>query len=174
MAYAAANRPAVAHRPVGDARGERAQRAPAHVRHAPVLDVRMGHASADPQRLWRLRKLLELGYPGKVDQQIGLRKPQVEHRPERLAAGDELHCEIIARGEDNRAPDVGGTSILESCGLHAALRLAAAAIASRIRAGVMGEHASSAPKGRKASLTAFVIAAGGAIAPPSPRPLTPN
>src|SRR5262249_49679326 len=104
----------------------------------------------------------------------GLREPQVEHRPKRLAAGDELHREIIARCENNRAPDVRGASVLESCGLHAALRLAAAAIASKIRAGVMGEHASSAPKGRRASLPAWVAAGGGAFAPPSPRPLTPN
>src|SRR5262245_59203614 len=174
MAYAAADRPPVADRPVGNIGGKGSQRAPGHVRHASILDVRMGNAGADPQRLRRLRKLLELGNPGKVDQQIELREPQVEHRPERLAAGDEFRREIIARGEDDRASDVGGASILELCGLHAALRLAADAIASRIRAGVMGEHVSSAPKGRNASLTALTIAAGGAIAPPSPRPFTPN
>jgi hypothetical protein len=50
----------------------------------------------------------------------------------------------------------------------------AAAIASTIRLGVTGLTQSSAPSGRSASLMALAIAAGGAIAPPSPMPLTPK
>jgi hypothetical protein len=43
-----------------------------------------------------------------------------------------------------------------------------------MRRGVIGETSSSAPNGRNASFTALAMAAGGAIAPPSPMPLTPN
>ena len=47
-------------------------------------------------------------------------------------------------------------------------------IAVNTRRGVIGVSATSTPDSRKASLTAFAIAAGGGIAPPSPSPFTPN
>jgi len=43
-----------------------------------------------------------------------------------------------------------------------------------MRCGVIGETSNSTPSGRSASLTALAMAAGGAMAPPSPIPLTPN
>ena len=46
-------------------------------------------------------------------------------------------------------------------------------IASDTRRGVSGVSLKRAPMLRNASATAFAIAAGGAIAPPSPRPFTP-
>src|SRR5262249_34105427 len=48
------------------------------------------------------------------------------------------------------------------------------AMAATMRCGVMGDINSSTPSGRSASLTALAMAAGGAMAPPSPIPLTPN
>jgi len=50
----------------------------------------------------------------------------------------------------------------------------ARAIASTMRRGVMGDTSSSAPRPFSASLTALVMAAGGAMAPPSPRPFWPK
>ena len=47
-------------------------------------------------------------------------------------------------------------------------------IAELTRRGEIGECTSSAPSGRNASFTALAMAAGGAMAPPSPMPLTPN
>ena len=35
---------------------------------------------------------------GDVDQQVGLRQAQIEHRPERLPAGQQLHP-IVARAQ---------------------------------------------------------------------------
>jgi len=49
-----------------------------------------------------------------------------------------------------------------------------ALIASTIRRGVTGDTKSSAPSALSASLIALVIAAGGAMAPPSPRLFWPN
>ena len=50
----------------------------------------------------------------------------------------------------------------------------ARSIASTIRRGVIGETSSSAPKPFSASLMALVMAAGGAMAPPSPMPFWPK
>src|SRR5262244_95890 len=48
------------------------------------------------------------------------------------------------------------------------------AMALTMRCGVIGDTSNSAPSVRSASLTALAMAAGGAMAPPSPMPLTPN
>jgi len=47
-------------------------------------------------------------------------------------------------------------------------------MALTMRCGVIGDTSNSAPSGRSASFTALAMAAGGAMAPPSPMPLTPN
>ena len=116
---------------------------------------------------------LELGDGGDVDQQVGLDQPQIQHRTERLAAGEKLHDDVVAAAERNRGGKIGRARIIEPNRLHVALR-PACAMAVKIRRGVIGESSNSAPNGRKASLTALAIAAGGAMAPPSPMPLTPN
>src|SRR5580704_17502642 len=57
---------------------------------------------------------------------------------------------------------------------HALAALARARANSRItRCGVTGVSLKLAPMPENASATALAIAAGGAMAPPSPRPLTP-
>jgi hypothetical protein len=50
----------------------------------------------------------------------------------------------------------------------------AARMAATIRSGVAGDTKISAPRPLRASLMALVMAAGGAMAPPSPRPFCPN
>ena len=47
-------------------------------------------------------------------------------------------------------------------------------MASRTRRALTGVSNTAAPSGRSASLTAFMIDAGGPIAPFSPTPLIPN
>src|ERR1700683_352250 len=67
------------------------------------------------------------------------------------------------------------TDLLEFGGLHALAPLARSAfsIASETRRGDSGVSLKFARMSAKASATALAIAAGGAMAPPSPRPLTP-
>ncbi len=112
-----------------------------------------------------------------IDQLVGTSQTQIEHRPDRLAAGKNLGFSI-ADGEPLRRfvqrPRAG---IVQRCGFHAAsfsgaLGLALA-IALRMRSGVAGMSRSTAFNGDNASLMALTIAADGAIAPPSPTPLMP-
>src|SRR5262249_40549823 len=76
------------------------------------------------------------------------------------AAGDEVYARVAAPRRRNRGIN-----------LHDRPR---SVMARMMRCGVIGDINNSAPSGRSASFTALAIAAGGAIAPPSPMPLTPN
>src|SRR5262249_3862215 len=76
------------------------------------------------------------------------------------AAGDEFYARVAALRRRNRGIN-----------LHDRPR---SAMALMMRCGVIGDINNSAPSGRSASFTALAMAAGGAIAPPSPMPLTPN
>ena len=136
----------------------------------------MGNARTKHQLTFRIVSPLEFGKPANIDDEIGLDQPQIEHRPERLATGDDLGCAIRLRQQSERCVQILGTLVSERHRFHAAgLAVArAASTASTRRRGEIGECSTSTPSGRKASLTALAIAAGGAIAPPSPIPLTPN
>ena len=109
-----------------------------------------------------------------VDQQLRLGEAQVEHGAERLSAGQNLGTGR-AREHLQRFGDGARPRVVESYRLHAAAALARTrSIASTMRRGVTGETSSSAPTSFSASLTALVMAAGGAMAPPSPSPFWPN
>src|SRR5262249_24420101 len=97
-----------------------------------------------------------------VDQKLGLHETEIQHRPQRLAAGDEFRRTTVT-GKPERRRHVGWPSIIEGHRLHGVPR--AAAMVSRMRRGVIGEISMSAPTGRTAPFTAFVIAA-----PPPPYP----
>src|SRR5262245_63516633 len=119
--------------------------------------------------------LLELPQSSDIDQKIGKHDPQVEHRQQRLAAGDCHRCRTV-RGE--RCAGLGNGlrgHVVEGCRFHGRRAFArlATSIASETRRGVSGVSLKLAPMSRNASATALAMAAGGAIAPPSPRPLTP-
>src|SRR5262249_40044425 len=117
--------------------------------------------------------ILQLLDAGDVDHKIGLYQAQVQKRPERLPACKQFDGRVVrARKADSRR-NVGRTRIVKTDWLHGELRRARA-IPVRIPRGVIGDTSISTPSGRKASLTALAMAAGGAIAPPSPIPLTPN
>ena len=78
--------------------------------------------------------LAEFGDAGEIDEQIGLDEPQIEHRPERLPAGEKLDRDVVAGAERQGGGDVAGALVVEGDRLHGAL-LPAAAIASRMRRG---------------------------------------
>src|SRR5678815_1576922 len=133
----------------------------------------MGNAASDRDSVGGLLDLFELGNRGDVDQQVGLYQAQIQHRAERLPAGQKLHRDVLACTERAGGGEVAGAFVIEAYRFHVVLR-PACAMAVRIRRGVMGECSSSTPNRRRASFTALTMAAGGAIAPPSPMPLTPN
>src|SRR5678816_3922284 len=101
-----------------------------------------------------------------------LREPQVQHGSQRLAAchrfGQLFACSKQPAGLGNAARP----RILERSCFH--VRALAAAIAASKRRGLTGLSVISTPMSFSASLIALTIAAGGAIAPPSPIPFWPN
>ena len=96
MGQAAADRAAVAHRAIGDRAGDRGQGAIGGIGHAAVLDVGVGDAGADQKTVVLGLDAQQLGHGCDVDQQVGLRQAQIQHRPERLAAGQKLRRKVLA------------------------------------------------------------------------------
>src|SRR5262249_56716714 len=109
------------------------------------------------------------------DKEVDDCQAQVEHGDERLATGNRRRGHAILRKRGARLGHIGGTHIVERARFHGALPLAARAFAtaSDTRRGVSGTSSKLAPMVRNASATALAITAGGAMAPPSPAPLTP-
>ena len=134
----------------------------------------MGGQRADLQACRRLRHCLELVEPAEIDQQIDQGGAQVEHRHQRLPAGDRGRGDAVAR---ERRAGLGhglGPDVVEGRGFHAPpFARRARSTASDTRRGVSGVSLKLAPMLRNASATALAITAGGAMAPPSPRPFTP-
>ena len=102
-----------------------------------------------------------------IDKKRRVRDAQVEHRAERLGA----RRRPAAFGEElDGFRHVLRPRIVEGGRFHwPALRSA-----STMRRGVSGDSVISTPSGASASLTALAIAAGGAMAPPSPMPFWPK
>ncbi len=176
MAERSSDRAAIAHGPVGDGARNPLHGAAGHVGDSAVLDVAMGDAGTDDEFIAAAFRLLQFGKTCDIDDQIRLDQPKVEHRAKRLASGNDLARALHFRHQGERSLEIGRTLVGERCRLHAADLSAspAARIASTIRRGEIGECRSSTPSGRSASFTALAMAAGGAMAPPSPIPLTPN
>src|SRR5262249_44332881 len=145
-------------------------------------NIGVGDARADHDPVSFLFNLPKFLDAGDIHEEIGLDQAHVKHRPQRLTAGYNLDGTSVLGEQRQRCLDIQRTRVSEIDWLHlssssnstgAFLRLAAA-IASSTRRGVIGEWRISAPRGIKASLMALPIAAGGAMAPPSPSPFTPN
>src|ERR1700690_1007592 len=170
------DRATVADRPVGNGAGNPLHGAARYVGYSAILDVAMRDTGADDEFIAAAFGPFQFGKPGYVDDQIRLDQPQIEHRPQRLPAGNDLGRAVRPGHQGKRGLHVGWTIVGERCRLHAADLSAsrAASTASTMRRGEIGECRSSTPSGRSASFTALAMAAGGAIAPPSPMPLTPN
>jgi hypothetical protein len=120
----------------------------------------MGNAASDHDRVRGFLDLLEFGNRRDVDQQIRLYQAQVQHRPERLPAGQIFHHGVLAATEREGSGEVVRAFVIETYRFHCALR-PACAMASRIRRGVIGEWSSSAPSRCNASFTPLTIAAAG-------------
>src|SRR5690606_20014526 len=199
MDQAAAYRAAVAHRPIRDSTCHGGQCAMRHIGNTLVLDVCMRNAGTQDNAVVLLFHPLEFRYMGNVHQQVGLHQSQVQHGPQRLAACQHLHGNVFSLNEPDCRFWIGGTLVLEqrrllpipspaSCvsswptaSSWATLNPGISPCASRAlkmasstRCGVAGDVYKAAPRGCKASLIALRMVAGGAMAPLSPMPLTPN
>src|SRR5690606_10037234 len=109
-----------------------------------------------------------------VDDDAGLGQPHVEQRHEALAAGQQLGLVAVLGEQRQRLVDRRGPAVGEGCRLHRAPSRRAASIASHTRRGVIGVWQIDTPKSCRASVTALAMAAGGAMAPPSPMPFMPS
>ena len=116
-----------------------------------------------------------------VDQKVGLGEAQVQHRPERLAAGEHLGKAVRLTEQCGGLGKRGGTFIVEGDGLHVGDR------PCHIVGRALGQDGlDDAPRRDRrhaelgAELGERVVdgvgdgGAGGAIAPPSPRPFWPK
>ena len=173
MRQAAADGAARAHGAVADAAGDPAQEAAGRIIDAAVFDGRVGHDRADGDELRVFRDGRQLRDARDVDDEPRLGEAQVEHRPQRLPARQHLGVGPAAE-QGNGLANRPRPRVLEGCRLHAAAFPRARSTASAMRRGVIGDTSSSTPRPFSASLTALVMAAGGAMAPPSPRPFCPK
>ena len=90
MRNASTDRAAISHCAIGDAAGDVTEQAGEMIGNAPVFDVGMGDAGADFETVPCIGHRREFGDRRDVDQQIGLGQAEVQHRPKRLAAGEDL------------------------------------------------------------------------------------
>src|SRR5947209_17936342 len=140
----------------------------------------MGDAGAEHEMIGIFFDADHLVNCGDVDDHVRLHEPHVEQRPERLAAGEHFRGDIFASQQCEGRTQIARALIVETRRFHAGTPAVsacfdfAAEIAWSTRRGVTGETESSAPSPFSASLTALVIAAGGAMAPPSPMPFWPK
>ncbi|CAA2105596.1 hypothetical protein MBUL_03273 [Methylobacterium bullatum] len=180
MDEGAANGAAIAHRPVGDGHRHPRHGAAREVGNAPVLDIRVGDESAEHQGLAFDGRPAQFGDAGDVEDEVRLHEAQVQHRSEGLSPGHQLHAALGGGEPGEQGGQIAGALIGKAGGFHAASRLRAEAksrassTASTIRCWLTGECSMATPSGRRASLMALASAAGGAMAPPSPIPFTPN
>ena|SRR5689334_9979314 len=86
---------AITHRAVSYASRYRWQRTVGDIGNALILDIRMCDATADEQRVFACFDSLEVVDRCDVDQKVGLHETEIEHWPERLAAGDEFRRTIV-------------------------------------------------------------------------------
>src|SRR5712691_11673212 len=118
---------------------------------------------------------LRLLRPGCVPQQYRAYPYQQDHSIPCASHGKiSLHAELDIRITCGMAKTVAGR--IPPSHLHplVATRCSLAATRRRTRSGLRGVSRTHTPNGRRASSTAFAIAAGGAMAPPSPTPLMPR
>src|SRR5262249_51242375 len=103
-----------------------------------------------------------------IDEQRRPREPQPHSRKQGMPAGKELR--VFASEQLDRVLDGLRHLVLERSRDH----VLASWIALHTRSGDAGICTSATPRGASASTTAFITAAGDAIAPVSPTPLTPS
>ena len=166
VAQAAADRAAIADRLIRDRAGDACQPPVSEIWRTAAGDRSVGDAGTKRDGVGRFVDTREVRQVVDLHQQLRLHHAQVQHRPERLAAGEHARLGTALRQRGDRVGHAGRTQQVERRGLH----VARASRAARMRRGVIGNAVISTPSGASASFTALAIAAGGPIAPPSPMP----
>ena len=110
--------PAVSHRAVGDSACGCGQPAVAGVRHGAVLDLGVGDGRAEENRFPVVTASPQIGAGTDVDEEVGLHESQVQHRPERLSARDDLRVPFRRGQQLDRVGRVPGACVAEGSGLH--------------------------------------------------------
>src|SRR3979490_2344249 len=135
MAKGSADRAAIADRAIGNVAGDAPHSAARNVRNASSLDVGVRNARPENELIAATLDLPEFGKTRDVDDQLRLYQPQIEHRTQRLAAGDDPGG-CFGRTEDGkRCLQIAWAFIAERSRLHAACLSASrpARIASTIQ-----------------------------------------
>ena len=156
--HAAADGAVVAHRAIGNLPGDPPHQAVEDVRHLAVLDRGVGGQRAEPEAVGRVGDDLQIVEPADVDQQVGKRDAERQHRHQRLAAGDRRGRRAAAAERDARFGHRLRPDIVERRRLHGrppmfsgSLSRRARSTASETRRGVSGVSLKLAPMLRKAS-----------------------
>src|SRR5438445_304526 len=129
----------------------------------------MPRQRADRERVTPLPDVRQLLEPPDVNEQRRTRDPQPQHGQQRMPACKELRVLPLAE-QGQRVTHRLRDLVVERCGNHDRT----SSSARQIRSGVAGIAMSTMPSAARASTTAFITAAGDAIAPVSPTPFTPS
>ena len=114
------DRAAVANGAIGDIAGDGPHGAARHVRNASVFDIGMGDAGPEHKLIATALDLLQLGERCDIDDQLRLHQPQIEHRPKRLTAGNDLGGRFGLAEHGKRGRQIARTFIAERRRFHAA------------------------------------------------------
>src|SRR5262249_61621300 len=125
-----------------------------------TLEVALAHEGADPQRSARLRHAVESGHAIDVDEHGRPGQPEVQHRGQALAAGQDLCLVAVPTQVVERLVDRARIDVVERRRLHAV----SWSNASR-RAGLTGVAVMRTPNGSSAASIALALAARRAVAP---------
>ena len=133
MRDAAPDRAPVSDRTVGDSARRSRQPSVAGVRYDAVLNLRVGDGGSVANRLSVVMTVPQVGAGANVDEEIGLGKPQVQHRTERLSSREEF-CESVRSGQRlDRVHCVPGANVVKGHGLHETALIPAFAVVSDAR-----------------------------------------
>ena len=84
-----------------------------------ALELALAHEGADPQRSARLRHAVESGHAIDVDEHGRPGQPEVQHRGQALAAGQDLRLVAVATQVVERLVDRARIDVVERRRLHA-------------------------------------------------------
>ena len=160
---------AVAHRAVGNPARNASQHPARKIRDAAILDIGVGDAGADRQRLAVSSTCVNSAMPVRSTSTSGCASRRLSMGP-----SDPPAMNFTIRSLRAASAIAAAVSVGHSYSNRAGFTIGPAPRWPAGCRGVIGDTSNSAPSGRSASLMALAIAAGGAMAPPSPIPFTPN
>src|SRR4029077_4337342 len=169
---AAAERAPIAHLHVADAFGDLGQDGEPLAQQLRLEDLTIGRERADPGPAAILCDPFELVQVADVDQPARLRQPELHHRDEAVAAGEDFGA-LIARERGEGVAQRRRAGVLEAGWDHWRPPFACW-MAAHTRAGVSGLSMCLIPRGERASQTALTRQAADGMVPASPTPFTPS